>query len=67
MKKYLAFGLAVVAATAVVALLIGARKHDVATWTFGPSTDTTPTVSIPPDPPPLPPIRTRALEQGEGR
>jgi len=66
-KKYLAFGLAVVAATAVVALLIGARKHDVATWTFGPSTDTTPTVSIPPDPPPPPPIRTRALEQGEGR
>ena len=61
MKKYLAFALAFSAAIAVVAVLVGARRHNVATWTFGPSTDTTPTVSIPPSPPPPPPIRAHAL------
>lgn len=62
MTKYLVSGFAFAAAIAgVVALLVGTRKHNVATWTFGPSTDTTPTVSIPPLPPPPPAVRTQAL------
>lgn len=60
-KKYAVSGFAFAAAIAVVAILIGAREHNVATWTFGPSTDATPTVSIPADPPPPPPVRARAL------
>jgi hypothetical protein len=60
-KKYFVLGFAFAAAIAAVALLVGARKHNVATWTFGPSTDTTPTVSIPPLPPPPPAVRRQAL------